>query len=195
MTYLPDHTPFETTKKLRTRDRLLIVCPGRNVWEDVEKSGYDRGLGMDVMCVKDILIHFHADVNHGFSEHPDQLIHCLALRRLRRKIAAKQTSRIFLHAPFEGFESVHGWQIKHYGCSGLGAAVVGLCLGYKEIVLAGSPLDDSGHYYDAPWMKTSLARQFPGDAPKVWLGVARHVFKGRVKSLSGRTKELLGGPD
>jgi hypothetical protein len=193
---LPEHVFPDHKKKLKHRDRLLVVCPGRNVWEDVEKSGWDRGLGMDILCVKDILAHFPGSVLHGYSTHPGQLKHIVNLRRSRRKIMAKQTTPIFLHSGDEQGPGVHCWRIPAYGCSGLSATVIGLLLGYHHIVLAGCPLDESGHYYDAPWMKTSLERQFPSGpgGPKLWETVAREVFDGKVKSLSGRTKELLGGP-
>lgn len=149
---------------------------------------------MDILCVKDILAHFPGNVNHGYSEHPEQLVHILNLRRLRRKIMHKQTSRLYLHTCADPHPRVHNWCLPRYGCSGLGAAVVGLCLGYHQVVLAGCPLDEKGHYYDAPWVKTSLERQFPGKDPRLWADVARKVFDGKVKSLSGRTKDLLGGP-
>jgi len=92
---------------------------------------------------------------------------------------------------------VHNWNLPKYGCSGLSACVVGVALGYHKVILAGSPLLDNGHFYDPPWRKTTLERSFPDTpkgGPKLWRKVNDEVFEGRVKSMSGRSRDLLGGP-
>lgn len=180
----------------RRRDRLLVVGTGRRVWEDVELSGWDRGLGLDIMCVKDTLVHFPGNVDHAFSEHPDQLRLLSQLRRARRKIMAKQERSVCLHSSHEGDSYIHNWNIPRFGCSGMGATIIGVLLGYHQIVLAGIHLDDSGHYYDPHWVKTSFGRQYldKDDAPRLWSDMEKHYFKGKVKALSGRLKEYLGGP-
>lgn len=187
---LPSWTPW------RRRDRVLIVGTGRRAWEDVERSGWDRGLGLDILCVKDALIHFPGNVDHAYSEHPDQLVLMSRLRRTRRKIMAKQDHKWRLHTACEDFHAVHNWGMPRFGCSGMGATMVGLLLGYHQVVLAGIHLDDSGHYYDPHWQITSFARQYrdKDGAPRVWKGMSEKYFDGKVKALSGRLAEFLGEP-
>jgi len=191
---LPD-VIYPEWEPYRYHDQLLIVCTGKTIWEDVEKSGWNHD-NMDVLCVKDALVYFPGNVNHTFSEHPDQLPILSQLRKARRKTIRHQTTKLRHHTSgaLGDVPHVHAWKLPNYGCSGLSACIVGVLLGYEKIVLAGSPLTDEGHFYDPPWVKTSLERSFPGETPKIWKKMADEVFKGKVKSLSGRTKELLGGP-
>lgn len=188
--------PCKNLANLRKHDRLLVVSTGRRVWEDVERSGWDRGLGMDILCVKDAIIHFPGNVHHGFGEHPDQLMLLRGLRRARRKIMAAQTTQLRLHTSKSDHEKVHGWGIPQFGCSGMGAALIGVLMGYEQVVLAGVHLDNSGHYYDPHWMKTTFDTQYRDvdGAPRVWKGVNERYFKGKVKALSGRLAEYLGEP-
>jgi hypothetical protein len=64
-------------------------------------------------------------------------------------------------------------------------------LGYEEIVLAGIPMDNAGHYFDPPWVATDLA---DSAVATVWREARDRVFDGRVKSLSGNTRDWLGAP-
>ena len=109
---------------------------------------------------------------------------------------AKQDTKIFLHTSHEDHQGVHNWHIPQYGCSGMGATMVGLLMGYHQIVLAGIHLDDSGHFYDPHWVITSFARQYRefNGAPRVWKGMNEKFFEGKVKALSGRLRDYLGAP-
>lgn len=74
------------------------------------------------------------------------------------------------------------------GSSGLLAVTVAMWLGYEKIILCGVPLDKKACHYDDkdPWM----------DAPRYRSAWTKRLklLKGRVKSLSGWTKEILGAP-
>jgi hypothetical protein len=50
----------------------------------------------------------------------------------------------------------------------------------------------SGHYFDPHWYGSEFQ-----DKPNamVWKWARDNVFEGRVKSLSGNTKEWLGAPE
>lgn len=74
------------------------------------------------------------------------------------------------------------------GSSGLLAIQVGLELGYDRIVLCGVPLDRKAEHYD-------VRGDWP-DAPRyrsAWTKNIRHL-RGKVKSFSGWTRDLLGEP-
>lgn len=173
---------------------LLIVCTGRHVWKDVQGIDYT---GMDVMCVKDAVIHFPDPVHHAFSQHADQLVHFVAIRNMRNPSTRRQGHEIMAHTSNdERHPGVHAWNLPGHGTSSLGACYVGLALGYCRIVLCGCPLDDAGHYYDPEGVKTHFIKRIPdrNHGPRFWEHAAQQVFKGKVKSMSGRTRELLGAP-
>jgi hypothetical protein len=73
------------------------------------------------------------------------------------------------------------------GSSALYAVGFALLRGAERIVLAGCPIDDTGHYWDA---KRPL--QYDGFRG-AWLRALPQI-KGRVFSMSGWTRELLGAP-
>ena len=82
------------------------------------------------------------------------------------------------------------------GSSALPACYVGLALGYESILLAGVPLDDTGHFFDPPedhhLRKDRKWSNFTNEAQEYIWRNAR--LDGRVKSFSGRSREWLGGP-
>jgi hypothetical protein len=83
--------------------------------------------------------------------------------------------------------ALEGWP----PCSGLFGAVVALAMGYAPVILAGCPEDDGGHFYDPPGESGDY---LSGGNAAAWLWHREQVFAGRVKSLSGRTREWLGEP-
>jgi len=77
---------------------------------------------------------------------------------------------------------------KQGGSSGLFAARVGLeVLKYERVVLCGIPMEATAHFNrPEPWADAIPSRQG-------WLE-ALPVLKGKVFSMSGWTRELLGAP-
>lgn len=173
---------------------LIVACTGRNVWNDLRLLNPSD---MDVMCVKDTIVHYPGPVHHAFSQHADQLVHFIEIRKMRNPSVRRQANEIMAHTSSERkYPGVHAWNLPGHGTSSLGAVYVGLALGYRRIVLCGCPLDDTGHYYDPKWIKTDFIKRIAdrGNHPKFWEHAAQHVFKGKVRSMSGRTKALLGPP-
>lgn len=101
-----------------------------------------------------------------------------------------------MHTQKIGNSQMVVWPWPGFGTSGFNAVLTGLGLGYEEIILAGIPLDDSGHYFDPPNTRTKFTQEVPtlNGELKHWADAERNLFKGRVKSLSGRTREVLGAP-
>lgn len=150
----PEHTPCS--------GKLLIVGGARCVWDDLLKI--DRS-DFDIMCVNDIIMHYPEDVKHGYSND---------FRMLPKWIEARRpglNTGIIPHSCF----GPSSWPWPGHGNSGLNACYTGLGLGYSEIVLAGMPMDDSGHYFDPPWIKTNYS-----NLSHYWTNAFRNVFEGRV---------------
>lgn len=170
---------------------LIIAGGGRCVWDDL--SQIDQSKEWDVMCINDILMHFPSQVTHAYSNDDRWLKRWLSARRPRY---TQNHKKPVLHTCQKG-EGMVVWPIPGHGSSGLNAIYVGLALGYEEIVLCGIPLDDSGHYFDPPWIKTNFVREIGirNGEIKYWANAKEHIFQDKVRSISGRTRELLGGPD
>jgi len=163
--------------------KLLIVGSGRCVWDDLLKV---NPLHFDVMAVNDMIIHYPGPLKHAYSNDWKMLPHWVNARRPRY---VKDWGRPISH-------TCHGnksWPWPGHGTSSLNAVYTGLALGYSEIVIAGVPLDDGGHYFDPPWVKTNFTKEvgMRDGEMKFWANAKREVFDGKVTSLSGRTKELL----
>ncbi|MHC5035111.1 MAG: hypothetical protein ACYTFZ_08750 [Planctomycetota bacterium] len=83
------------------------------------------------------------------------------------------------------------WEFNGQGSSGAGAVLAGLAMGYEDVLLAGMPLDDSGHFYDPPYIRSNFLAEAQ---ERYWTMLRDSVFEGRVRSMSGRSREYLGGP-
>lgn len=148
------------------------------------------------MTINDITMHFPIKVKHAYSNDKKMLPKWVEARRPRLRATVDENRRILQHSCNEGVE--YKWPFPGHGSSGLNACYVGLGMGYEELILIGIPLDNSGHYWEAPWLESRFLREVPPgrnpDEPRYWENAARKIFDGRVKSMSGRTRELLGEP-
>lgn len=180
--------------------KLLIVAGGRCVWDDIAELGIavpckhgQRGIQWDgdTMAVNDIGMHFPYPLTHWYSN--DGVI--LPSWHLARRPEYKRfNENIQLHS-FMDKPGLHLWPWPGHGGSGLNSVYTGLGLGYDEITIAGMPSDDSGHYFDPPWIGTNFTREVASQKThpvnRWWKNAINHVFKGRVRAVSGRTMEWL----
>lgn len=171
---------------------ILLVCgSARCVWGDLEPW---RGSGHDIMAVNDVGMHIPLDIAHWYSNSAEELHFWRHNRR-------RDYSRDFITHAWAGSDNSYSidyrWPVPGHGTSSLNACYVGLLMGYERIILCGVPLDDSGHYFDPPWQITHFSRSPRSVDNKVryWSNAAERVFGGRVKSMSGRTREILGEPE
>ena len=167
----------------------LIVGGGRCVWEDFNKLG--RKWDGDVLTVNDITMHFPLRVKHAYSNDKFMLPRWVSARRPRYRINFEES--INLHSCNE---AKYQWPFPGHGSSGLNACYVGVGMGYSSIILIGIPLDNSGHYFDPPWVQTNFEREVPQGrvtGVRYWENAVK-IFDGKVKSMSGRTRELFGEP-
>lgn len=177
----------------KTKSGSLLICgSGRCLWDDVSQWQHLKHPPFDgIMTVNDTVMYLPWQVNFAYSHDDVQLVHWVKGRR--RKYLNNFGCDIELHSVTHcNSEGVVEWPFPSSGSSGLGAAYVGVAMGYSRIVLAGLPLDDSGHFYDPPWVKTNFIRE---SRERHWREANERLFKGRVRSFSGRSREILGAPD
>jgi len=188
---VPDSAWPDIANRYAESPLLLIAGSARCVWQDI-KTFYKSNLYHDVMCVNDVGMHFPGRVDHWYSNDSRMIQRWRAARRPRYTREHDREMPPVTHSCFGGAD--YRWPWPGHGSSGLNAVYTGLALGYQRIVLAGIPLDNSGHYFDPPWVKGNFVSEVPDrkGAPKYWQMAAREVFHGRVRSMSGRTADLLG---
>ena len=166
----------------------MIVGSGHTVWGDLIELQCPEN--QDIMCVNDIVMHYPGRVKHFYSNDHEFIPKWLAARRaqLHKQFGAVD----FVHTCNQGAR--YNWPWPGHGTSSLGAVYTGLALGYDEIVLCGIPLDDGGHYFSPA--KTNFLNEVPvkNGVMKYWQTAKDKVFEGRVTSMSGRTRDLLGSP-
>lgn len=174
--------------------KLLVCGGGRTVWEDMEPFlPQIRGEGMDIMAVNDVGCHIPFPIRHWYSNDAEHMPYWMGIRKMRYRLARRFMKHTFRHKKDQGCIV---WPWPGHGTSSLNAVYTALALGYQEIVLCGVPLDDRGHYFDPPWVSTNFTaqvREKDGEL-KYWSNAARDVFEDKVRSMSGRTRTLLGAP-
>lgn len=80
------------------------------------------------------------------------------------------------------------------GTSGLFAVQVALSLGAKKIILCGIPIDDGPHFNTERGLSRGTQDVIPMHR-KPWIDAAAELRNSGVRSMSGWTRGLLGGPD
>lgn len=110
--------------------------------------------------------------------------------------------------PRSVYPSVTDWwgpEVSSGATSAGKAAMIGLAMGFERIVLCGCPMDGSGYTFDEAQVSQDPACRRVGD-PKAqnvkiikryrdtMARLAQTTFKGRVFSMSGFTKQVLGAP-
>ena len=177
--------------------KLVICGDAACIWEDLDdfdcKLDAVRGRvakdGWQFMAVNKIGETFPGDIEHWYSNASALLAKFVAARRTEY---AKEFSVRHTHSCQTG--AMWTWPWPAQGTSGLGAVLTAVGLGYEKIVIAGMPLDDGPHNGEPPWRGTKFATSEVPDADPHWQQAIAVVLKGRVKSMSGRTREWLGAP-
>ena len=67
--------------------------------------------------------------------------------------------------------------------------LIALAMGYERIMLAGIPLDNRGYCYAPPNNQSMFESE---TLENEWKEARDEVFRDRVRSFSGRTREWLG---
>jgi len=183
----------ERARKLigRHSGELWIVGSGRCVWEDTGSIPENA----QVMTLNDMVTFFPGRIKHAYSN-ADWLLWFWVQGR-RENYVREYGNDFDLHTnKVSRHKNVIEWPFPGMGSSALPACYVGLALGYDSIILAGVPLDDTGHFFDPPeghsLSKGKRWSNFTNEAQEYIWKNAR--LGGKVKSLSGRSREWLGSP-
>lgn len=164
------------------------------MWEDLEPfCPHIRGGAWHLMAVNDVGMHIPLDLRHWFSNGAEDVANWSRCRRTGYNRNATRHALKFAQCKAG---ANYYWPWPGHGTSSLNAVLTGIALEYDEIILCGIPLDNTGHYFDPPWVRSNFEREVPykdGEL-KWWAKAADRYFDGRVKSRSGRTRELLGAP-
>ena len=179
-------------------DRALLVCgSARCLWDDLAKIKPEL---YDIMAVNFTGLFYPDKVTHWVSGYSHLLKHWRGLRWESGwvvKTGFKEKEPLITHGRnlMEGVDHAWSWRDMGQGTSTLDAAMIGVLMGYNHVILAGAPLDKTGHFYDPPGYNS-------GDQqPDYWDGIIKvwKLWKDRgvlenVKSLSGNTRKILGAP-
>lgn len=166
---------------------VLILGAAASLWSDLAALGDWSG---PVMAVNRAGAFYPGRLDHWVSLHPEQFDGFIDERRTRGPLFDGLTWSLDAADGVRIDRVVTDLELS--GSSGLFAVRIALHrLGHDRVVLAGMPMDDSPHFYDAG------RRSGPSFVPYrlEWRRVARDEFAGRVRSLSGWTADLLGRPD
>ena len=175
----------------------VVIGTGRCMHDDVKAFDPERE-GAQVVAINDAILHYHRRIHHAASLHPEHP----PLWRALRGTHGCEAGDILTHASHEPRHAIceHLWpdfiwphmELSTGGTSSLFAVFVALALGYEKVVLLGVPMDGTGHFYDAPWDNDGV---FLAENIRMeWAWANERKFRGRVKSMSGRTREWLGAP-
>lgn len=185
--------------------QLAICGDAACVWADLEKLGCRvnggnarrGGLGgpWDFMTINKLVETFPGNIEHAYSNEWTLLERFISCRRTEYK------------REFDGPRHTHScaggakwiWPWGGHATSGLGATIAGAGMGYDLVVLCGVPLDDGPHNGEPPWRRCTFTNEaaVSGDSGinRYWQKARDMAFNGRVKSMSGRTREWLGAPN
>lgn len=153
---------------------VLVVGSAQCVWDDLRALG---GLEINaIIAVNRMAKDYPLKPTYSASVHPEKAM------ELRRNGVLHVSTK-----PAEGVDVIYDQRPWRSGTSGLYAAGLALFTGGHKVFLAGIPIDDSPHYYAAPNLDDLAAYRAP------WQQLLP-TLKGRVFSLSGWTRELLGSP-
>lgn len=162
---------------------LIILGSGRCVWDDLAIAVRLCPDGYDVMAINDVGMHYPHYLRYWYSNDGGMLARWAAARRP----AYPPCGGLWTNGAGGVVPEGVGVVDLVGGNSGVNAALLGVRLGYCDILLCGIPLDASGWYFSPPWVNSSYDNECELDE---WAR-RRVVFKGIVRSISGRIGSIL----
>lgn len=172
---------------------LVVLGSGSTLWQDYLKI-YERHKG-HYMAVNRVILDFPGILKHAVSAHPYALVMFTLLRRFyyaEQPHVHTHSCNIHDEESYETHlipQSLWDFPDYYHGSSTLTGVLAALVMGYDQIILAGVPMDGKGYYNNPLWLNPH-GEMFMKD----WEKANAKCFHGKVKSLSGNTRELLGAP-
>jgi hypothetical protein len=182
-------------KPLRNHDVLLITGDGKPLPQDLE-TFMDLGIDHDVMCI-----------GRSIQIYPGLVDHYADVDADAGKWVAEN---LIKNNPDKGYPIRHTlgdvawfdvcWEIEDclipsedilwHGSTALFCVLIGIAMEYQQIVLAGCPMDSKGHWY---FPEETYGPKWTFESYQSWFEFAATEDAKKVCSLSGYTKQLLGG--
>lgn len=173
----------------------LIIGGAACVWSDLEKA-QEFGPFDAVFAINDMLAHYPGPVDFAVSLHPENFAQWLGDRAARgfpapqTVIAHKGNTQETRPRRYDVDELIdYRWPgMEISGSSGLFAVKIAIDKGFDRIILAGVPMDPAQpHFFDAGnW--TPADTFWP-----MWVSMLGR-YGAQTRSMSGRTRALLGNP-
>tara|TARA_Y100000310_G_scaffold286634_2_gene310980 strand:- start:957 stop:1514 length:558 start_codon:yes stop_codon:yes gene_type:complete len=181
----------------RQPERILVVGGARCVWDDLNlvPAEYREG---HVMCVNDMGMYYPGRFQHWYSNDNPKLKHWYEGRRDSNRITNGRDIKLHSSVHVKKVGGVEYHDVPIQGSSGLAACYVALLLGYTDVLMAGIPFDDSGHFYDPPlshWTWQNRQERYQGshflnESPDRTLKNAKNILGDKVTAVSGRWSSL-----
>lgn len=185
------------------QERPLLVCgSGRCLFDDLAAASALSGgieiaidADFDIMAVNDAYLAL-SGVRHLVSYHDELIWPWLMLKgpRFLDNGEWKAGDGVMCHSQRENKGVDRVWAFDEGGgSSSLFGVQIGLALGYRRIILCGVPFDASGRFYFPPWQN---GHDYAGsDGWDIWEKLHDAGELANVRSMSGRTRQLLGEPE
>ena len=158
----------------------LVLGSGACLWDDLRALG---SWGDIVLAVNEAAVAYPHRLDCFVTLHPEKLPKWTE-ERITRGGNADFETWTGMHKQDLAQHAIGGWT---NGSSGMLAVGVALEKGATRVVLCGVPMNPEPHFWDPkPWPACATHR-------KPWTDRLAKM-QGRVFSMSGWTRELLGGP-
>ena len=174
----------------------IIIGRANSVWDDLEEASMLFGtlgspdLDAAVIVINGVGVDYRHRIDHWVSFHAELLPYWMEARQAKGFSDGYQLWTCANGRRMGAWELALGLKLidlPQGGSSGMIALLVALELGADKIVLAGVPMDNSyGHYDGSTWDEADMHW-------KAWEKLSEEV-KGKVRSLSGRTRRFFGYP-
>lgn len=181
---------------------VAVVLGGADtVWDDLKRA-LELVEDPVVIAVNDAIGHVEIDIDHGVTLHPEKLVgefhpvhnpDCVSWIRDRAERGYNTDYETWSRRDPEWVDHV----INHWGAgsSGLFGVTVAYYLGIERIVLCGVPMTPTSHFDGATGTEDGDGNWDEVDVHWPAWEKKEKRLRGRVKSMSGQTRKLLGEPD
>ena len=170
------------------RKVAIVVGGAACVWDEIHwthKLLAPLELEVETLVINDMITLYLGPVDHVVTLHPEKLDSWLARCG---EYGIELEASIWSHVKPQGSRVTNTLPENSYGSSGLFACRVAEELGIERVILCGVPMTRAGGHAvrGIPWADADLFW-------RAWLR-ERSTLAARVRSWSGRTRDILGEP-